>query len=171
MFKRWFLIPAMVVALGITALQIDPLHAQESSGDDAGIRSAQETPSTGKRVIYVQNSEFPPNEVFVSYPPNQKRKTRFWEYLDKELAANNMRLTENMEEADYRVDLKCAGIIQCSRLQVFIESPNRDVLTSFPVEQVRLLYTPPQVPIVARRISEKLEQHLNLLEKGGYGYH
>lgn len=150
--KRW-----MTLSLVLAALLVGSLTSQ-----------AQE----GRKVIYLFNPDFPPAEgVRHPLPPDQE--TRFWQLLDKEMkATSSLALTENVEKADYRVETECAGIFYCTRLNVSIQTPQRDVLGSFVLDKVKPLSPFKKINLddVAHRFVQRLDERMSLLEQGGYGY-
>lgn len=133
---------------------------------------SQETGNnTARKMIYLFSTDFPPNAL-MQYPTPPTRETRFWQLLDKEMAATpDLTLTENPEAADYRVELRCGGVFNCSKLIVDVKDLNRTVLTSFAIKNFAYFYVgAPDLNIVTQRLTSTLEKRLQLLDKGGYGY-
>lgn len=148
-----------------------PAESEPADPGIPGIQSAEDTPTQEKTVLYLYNPEYPPTEA-VQYPPSAERVTRFWQLLDKEFASTDLTLTSNIEEADYRVELKCTGVPYCTRLRVYILTPQRDVLSSYSIGAGRMFLVAgtPMISRVAARLSETLQEHIDLLGKGGFGY-
>lgn len=155
-----------LIGMGLMLGSLTPAHSQDAYPSDAG---ASSTP----KLLYVFSTEFPGNPTS-QYPSPPLQETRFWQLLDREMKLNgNLALTENMEQADYRVDLRCAGIVNCAKLIVDIRSLDRDVLATFPIKNVRPvlgLWGWPNLESVAKKLTVKLDERLRRLEQGGYGY-
>ncbi|HEY9685943.1 MAG TPA: hypothetical protein V6C52_03105 [Coleofasciculaceae cyanobacterium] len=161
--KRWQkILTVAVIALGLTAssLMVQPSHSQEAQDK--------------RTMLYLFSTEFPPNAVIQNpIPPIQE--TRFWQLLDKEMQATNaLALTQNLEEADYRVELRCSGIASCSRLTVDIKNMDRDVLASFTMKDLLplhgLLGGKHRLHEVAHELTTRVDERLKLLQQGGYGH-
>jgi hypothetical protein len=146
-------------------------QAQDTEGDDYST-PAVSTPSTCRKMLHLFSSDFPPNPLG-QYPTPPVQETRFWQLLDKEMAATtDLTLTDNLEDADYRIELRCGGIFHCSKLLVDVKNPDRIVLTSFKLEK----FAPfrglgnPRLEQVARDLSRTLQKRIELLDKGGFGH-
>ena len=140
-----------------------------------GQANAQDTPVETRKVIYLFNQDYPPASI-VQHPTHPVALTKFWQLLDKEMrGTRNLALSESVEDADYRVDIKCAGISQCGKLRVYLQSPQRDVLSSFTLKNVKSsFFSAPSHGVmdsVAKRLAERLQESIDALEEGGYGYH
>jgi len=136
--------------------------------------SAQDTPADVERkVIYLFNQDYPPAGI-VQHPTHPVSLTKFWQVLDKQMReSRSLALSESLEDADYRVEIKCAGITHCSKLRVYIKSPQRDVLSAFTLHKVKAgLFTPSAelMDNVASRLAQRLQESIDALEEGGYGY-
>jgi hypothetical protein len=125
-----------------------------------------------RKMIYMFSAEFPPN-VMAQYPRPPIQETKFWQLLDKEISASSdLAMTETMEDADYQVELRCGGILNCTRLIVDVKDSKRTLLTSFNLSH----FSPygglgkPKLDIVAHQLTQKLDERLNSLQKGGYGF-
>jgi len=159
--KRWQTIfPIALIGLGLAVSALFPqsAHSQEAA--------------SGRKMLYLFSTDFPPNPV-VQYPSPPVSETKFWQLLDKEMfATNDLSLTTNVEEADYRVELRCAGIFNCSKLMVDVKTPQRDVLASFTIKKFApyMGLGAPKLELVAHELTQKLDERLKLLEKGGYGH-
>jgi hypothetical protein len=161
--RRWQNIVLMtLIAMGwaITAWLFHAAYSQDS------------VPAAPRKMIHLFSSDFPPNPV-AQYPSPPMRETQFWQLLDKEMATtSSLTLTENLEDADYRVELRCTGVFNCSRLLVDIKNMDRDVLASFTIKNIAYWHVgPPKLDLVAQRLTKKLDERLQLLDKGGYGFH
>ena len=135
---------------------------------------AQDTPADETRkVIYLFNQDYPPAGI-VQHPTHPVQLTKFWQVLDKQMReTRNLALTESVEDADYRVEIKCAGITHCSKLRVYLQSPQRDVLSAFTLHKVKPLFLSAntvQMEGVAQRLATRLQESIDALEEGGYGY-
>ena len=134
---------------------------------------AQDTPDT-RKVVYLLNPDYPPAGI-VDHPTQPVQITHFWQVLDQEMhATKNLALSESMENADYRVEMKCAGITYCSKLRVYVQSPQRDVLSAFTLNKVKSPFSSvnkAQMSDVAKRLAQRLQTSISQLEEGGYGYH
>lgn len=159
--KRWqTILPVALVGLSLATAALFPAmaHSQEAG--------------SGRKMLYLFSTDFPPNPL-VQYPTPPVSETKFWQLLDKEMGATeDLTLTENLEEADYRVELRCGGIFNCSKLVVDVKSPKRDVLTSFSIKN----FAPhhglgaPKLELVAQQLTQKLDERIKLLDQGGYGH-
>ena len=122
-----------------------------------------------RTVIYLYSHDFPPSPTNAYALP--ALETKFWQLLDKEMQqTDNLVLTQALDEADYRVELRCAGF-QCNKVRVDVKNPNRDVLTSFTVKNQK----PPLIGLTNLELftasfAQKLNERLKLLEQGGYGF-
>lgn len=159
--KRWQqLLPAVLLGCGLLVSSAFPLLAHSQEG------------GSNRKAIYLFSTEFPPS-VFTQYPSPPLQETKFWQQLDKDISATqDLVLTQSLEDADYQVELRCSGVINCTRLIVDIKDSKRSLLTSFNLTK----YTPhfglgrPNLTYVSQKLTQKLDEHLKLLEKGGYGY-
>lgn len=126
----------------------------------------------GKKNIYMLSYEFPPGEESLLETPAAPT-TRFWQLMDKETqTTQDLRLTRNLEEADYRVELRCTGLVHCSKLLVDIKDLDRNVLASFTLKgyKTRGLWGRPNLEKVAHELTRRLDERFDLLGQGGYGH-
>ena len=183
--KRWqTLVPTLLLALLAATVTIGPALSQ-NDGDlppaDPGIQAPASEPvappvdapavAPPRKVVYLYSLDFPP-DIYATNPIPALHETDFWRLMDKEMAQTpDLALTENLEEADYRVELRCSGIISCTHLVVDIKNPQRDVLASFTMKKMRpSLFGKPNLPIVAKNLTAKIDERINAMNKGDYGY-
>ncbi|MDX2085865.1 MAG: hypothetical protein SFZ03_10815 [Candidatus Melainabacteria bacterium] len=143
--------------------------ANELSGhDDGGLRSGSPSHHPPVR-LYVINPDFPPAR-FSDYPLPPVEETRFWQLLDTALdKTQTLTLTENIEQADYRVELLCTGITYCSKLQVNVYSPQRDALASYQLKVRRYPWQSFDLARTASVLGSTLTERVALLQQGGVG--
>lgn len=160
--------------LGITDLRaISPNYddgANSIAQMDSGFQPASTSP--GKKAIYVYNPDYPPVNL-VAHPPKPQQQTNFMKLLDLELQkGQQLSLTENVEEADYRVNIECAGITNCTELRVFVLSPKRDVLTGFSIKNIasRFGFKRRDMGSIVNELSDSLSKRIGQLDQGDYGY-
>lgn len=172
--KNWQkILPITLVGLCLAFSGLMPLAAQ---GQDADEDYDYETPAVTtpvkeRKLLHLFSTDFPPNMVS-QYPTPAVKETRFWQLLDREMAAtSDLSLTENMEYADYRVELRCGGVFNCSKLLVSVKNPERIVLTSFTLKNFAPFWGlgAPRLNQVARDLTQTLDERINLLDQGGYG--
>ncbi len=164
------------LSLLITGMAIQqPARSQDNlPGADAQEGLAPAIAQTPRKVIYLFSTDFPPSAL-AQAPSPPMAETRFWQLMDKEMqATQDLSLTENMEEADYRVELRCAGIAHCAKLVVNVRNMQRDVLTTFVIKDVLpfwgMLNGTPNLELVSHQLTQRLDERLKLLNQGGYGY-
>jgi hypothetical protein len=148
-----------IVGLSILAGGLLPLvaHSQEASG---------------RKMLHLFSLDFPPDPVVMS-PSPALQETRFWQLMDREMqATSDLALTEDIEHADYRVELRCAGLLNCSQLAVDIKDPNRNLLASFSLKNIAHYWGlgKPDLDKVSRQLTIRLDEQIQLLNQGGYGY-
>lgn len=134
--------------------------------------TAHSQDANGRKMLYLFSFDFP-QDVLVQYPSPPVQETRFWQLLDHEMQATpDLTLTENMEKADYRVEIRCGGALNCSHLDVNVKDSKRNFLTSFEIKRIDLAFGlwKPNLAKVARELTIRLDEHLRLLDQGGYGY-
>lgn len=151
------LIPLVLTALTV-ALIAPALTAEAQEG--------------GRKVLYLFSADFPPNAA-TQYPTPPVQETKFWQLLDREMkATDSLVLTENLENADYRVELRCAGVLKCSKLAVDIKDVERNLLGSFYLKNYSPLWgiAAPNLEKVARDLTWRLDERFKQLEQGGYGH-
>ena len=165
--KDWKAISAVVVCmLGLLGSNLLPAVAQET------MDAVEHGDMGARKMIHLFSADFPPNPL-AKYPAPPVKETRIWQLLDREMATtDNLILTENLEDADYRVELRCGGVFSCSKLLVDVKSPDRVLLTSFSIKHIAPFFGlgAPKLPFVAQQLSVKLDEHLKLLDQGGYGH-
>lgn len=159
---RWNqLIPTALVGGLLLGAIVPALQAQ-----------AQDAPQSppARKILFLSSLDFPP-DAFVQNPTPALSETRFWRLMEAEVnKTGDLALTQNLEEADYRVELRCAGVRNCSKLVVDIKNPQRDVLASFSLKGIRPLLTPPNLALVAKNLTERIDEKLYQMEQGQYGY-
>lgn len=146
--------------------------AQAQDADDPYSQPAVTSTPAGRKMLYLFSTDFPPNRV-AQYPTPPAKETRFWQLLDREMGrTSDLSLTENALEADYRVELRCGGVFNCSKLLVDVKSQDRIVLTSFKLKHFSTFrgLGVPRLEQVAHELSQTLDQRIKLLEQGGYGH-
>ncbi len=146
---------------------------QIADGDEATPAPAayQSDSNPNTKRIYLFTTDFPPAS-FGQYPSPPIKETRFWQDVDKEMTAGQrLSLTDDPTQADYRVELRCSGILNCSKLVVDLKSPKRDVLATFPIIHINSYggFGSPNLEKVAKVLNEELIHHIDLLGQGGYG--
>lgn len=149
----------------------DAPEAMDPAAASAGYQASEGFDE--KTVIYLQNNDYPPSTM-ISYPSHPVRETRFWQELDRSMRnTGKLMLSESVEDADYRVSLECAGIFKCTKLKVYIKTLERDILSSYTIHGIRgpLGLWNQSTAKVADRLSESLAEKMDLLSRGGYGYH
>jgi hypothetical protein len=126
----------------------------------------------GRKMLHLFSLDFP-SDLIVHYPSPAIQETRFWQLMDREMqATDDLTLTENVEKADYRVELRCAGVFSCSALAVDIKDPNRNVLSSFTLKHIAPYWGLGKADLdkVSRQLTIRLDEQIRLLDQGGYGY-
>lgn len=126
----------------------------------------------GRKQLYLFSLDFP-SDPLVQYPSPPVKETKFWQLLDREIqATNDLALTENMEHADYRVELRCSGIFNCSKLTVDVKDAERNVLASFPLKNFAPFWGlgAPNLHKVSQELALRLDERIRALPQGGYGY-
>lgn len=171
--KNWQkTLPITLVGLCLVAGGLLPLSAQGQDAEVEDYSTPAVTTHAGRKMLHLFSTDFPPN-VVAQYPTPPVKETRFWQLLDKEMAATpDLTLTDNLEDADYRIELRCGGVFNCSKLLVDVKNPDRIVLTSFKLEKFSPLFGlgAPRLDQVARDLTRTLHERINLLDEGGYGH-
>jgi len=149
----------IVMGLSVLAGGMLPLaaHSQEAGG---------------RKMLHLFSLDFPPDPIVVS-PTPALQETRFWQLMDREMqATSDLALTEDVEHADYRVEIRCSGLLNCSQLAVDIKDPNRNLLASFSLKNIAPYWGlgKPNLDKVSRQLTIRLDEQLQLLNQGGYGY-
>ncbi|MBX2860589.1 MAG: hypothetical protein KTR14_05105 [Vampirovibrio sp.] len=134
----------------------------------AGIFFTKEIASAnapGHLKIFLYNQDYPTNDALMRFPRPADENTKFLGYLGHEFQTTNwLSLTETTEEADYRVDIKCAGIIYCTKLRVYVKSPDRAILSSYTLDIKKK-----PVEIVASDLANTLASRISKVEQGYTG--
>jgi hypothetical protein len=151
--KRWIALISLMVGIGTFSAALAPVaHA------DGEARSK----------IYIFTQDFPP-DIFFQHPQPPVSTTKFWKLLNHEIQERtNLELTPNLEEANYRVDLRCGGVVHCNRVRVDVMTPYRDVLTSYDLPG-KILGFWPNVSLMSQRLATTLDIKIAALEDGGFG--
>jgi hypothetical protein len=172
---------SLTISLGISSRS---LRAEEPSqpvvttttpvGDGDSYHDAAWSPSTetARKHIYLFTADFPQNALS-QYPSPPLEETSFWKLLDKEMnATSDLALTSDPTKADYRVEVRCSGVFNCSRLVVDVKSPQRNPLTSFSLTHINRFegLGSPKLDLVSRELTQRLDERIRLLPQGGYGY-
>lgn len=159
--KRWqHLLPAILLGFGLLMNSLFPLLAHSQAGD------------ANRKQIYIFSAEFPPNTL-AQYPAPPIQETQFWQLLDKEFSTTrDLALTENLEYADYQVELRCGGVINCTKLIVDVKDSKRTLLTTFTMSNFSLYFNlgRPNLSYVAQKLTQKLDDRIQKFSQGGYGY-
>lgn len=179
MSSRWPLVfPVVLAAFSLVSLAGLPGLAW---GEDANVPQLRpegnpavlhDSGTMARKRLYFFSTDFPPSLVG-QYPSPPTEETRFWQLLDKEMATtDDLRLTADPAEADYRIELRCTGVLNCSRLLVDIKSPTRDVLASFSLRKINRFgaFGAPNLDLVSKELTTRLDERLKLLPQGGYGH-
>jgi hypothetical protein len=158
--RSWKRLLLVMVGLSVITGCLSPLTAQ--SQEFTG----------GRKMLYLFSLDFPP-DIPAQYPIPPIQETRFWRLLDREIqATDSLALTENMEMADYRVELRCSGVLNCSELAVDVKDAQRNVLTSFVIKHIAPFFGlgRPDLDKVSRRLAIQLDERIKRLDQGGYGF-
>lgn len=166
-----FMLMGLLSLLGSTILFSSGAQAQDDL-DDGYSQPAVVSAPAGRKMLHLFSTDFPPNGM-AQYPSPPAKETRFWQLLDREMARTaDLTLTDNVEQADYRIELRCGGVLNCSKLLVDVKTPDRIVLTSFKLKNYSSFWGlgAPRLEQVAHDLSQTLEQRIKLLDQGGYGH-
>ncbi len=143
---------ALLMLLSWTTLNTQQAHSQGAA----------------KTKVFVSTVDFPP-DIFFEHPIPPAKETRFWQLLDKNFRErSNMELTENLEEANYRVNLECSGIVWCTNVKVYLMSPHRDMLATYSLTGRPMMF-PPNLSLFTKRLTETLNYRIDSLDQGGMG--
>ena len=160
--KRWQkLLPAVLLGCSLLVSSAFPplAHSQESASN--------------RKVIYMFSSEFPPNTM-TQYPTPPLQETQFWKLLDRDFSATqDLALTDTLEDADYQIELRCGGIMNCAKVVVDVKDSKRTLLTTFSLDNYSVFWWgigQPKLPLVSQMLTQKLDERLKQLAQGGYGY-
>jgi hypothetical protein len=119
--------------------------------------------------LYIINIDFPPDPL-VSHPTPSAMETRFWQELNQAMEAQSgYHLTESLERADYRVKIACTGVLNCSRLQVAIQKPNRDTLVTYQLPIRKYPWEKINLSQVSQHLASTLKERIEGLQSGGTG--
>ncbi|MEM0952060.1 MAG: hypothetical protein AAGI66_07970 [Cyanobacteria bacterium P01_H01_bin.74] len=120
------------------------------------------------RKVYVFSSDFPPGGL-INYPASSQKQSAFWGDLNQAfLNTPRLMLTNAVEDADYRVELRCSGIVNCKHLTVDLKSAKRVALTAFRLKDIRNWFGDPDYSLVSTRLVEVLNQKIAQVERGGF---
>lgn len=125
-----------------------------------------------RKKLYLFTTDFPADPL-LQYSVPALQETRFWRLLDRDMmATESLSLTADPSKADYRVELQCSGVFNCSRLLVNVKTPDRRLLTSFSLEKINSHggLGAPHLEKVSRELTQHLDERIRLLPQGGYGY-
>lgn len=151
--KRWLFALSALAVLG-SSIALEPLQA-----------FSQEQP---RNKIFLFSDDYP-SDILFEHPQPPVKETRFWQYLDRAMRErSSMALTENLEEANYRVELRCSGITWCGKVKVYLMSPHRDVLASYSLPG-KAMFFPSNLKLMAKRLTETLDYRISAIEEGGVG--
>jgi len=135
------------------------------SGDETsfGPGTYHSQDSADRTSVYIYSADYPPHEI-AQHPLPPVKESAFFRELDREFQmASKLSLTPNVEEARYRVNLVCSGVLHCAKLQVIIMTPKRDVLSSYRLNGVRRgpfgLFMAP-MPEVVKRLTQTLDEKI-----------
>lgn len=158
--KRWFkVLPAVLLGCGLLVNTCFPQLAHSQEG------------ATNRKMIYLFSADFPQNTL-AQYPTPPIQETKFWQLLDHDMSGTqDLTLTENLEDADYQIELRCGGVINCSKLVVDIKDSKRTLLNTFTLSTYSFFgLTRPNLVSVSQDLTQKLDEHLKQLAQGGYGF-
>lgn len=171
--KNWQkILPITLVGLCLAFSGLTPLASHAQDADEDYETPAVTAPVKERKLLHLFSTDFPPN-LASQYPTPAAKETLFWQLLDREMAAtSDLSLTDNLEDADYRIELRCGGVLNCSKLLVSVKSPDRIVLTSFTLKKFAPLWGlgAPRLNQVAHELTQTLHERINLLDQGGYGH-
>jgi hypothetical protein len=119
--------------------------------------------------IHFSNYEFP--TVFLGGAPRDGvRLTQFQKNLYTAVNSyDGVQMTNHLEEADYRVEIECAGVLLCSRLQLNIFDMHRNFLASLQLPRRHLVVTDTNLQDEAQSIASAVHKRLMAFPQGGYG--
>jgi len=160
--KRWQkLIPAVLLGCGLLfgSAMIPAAHSQEDGGN--------------RKMIYMFSADFPPNTM-AQYPSPPIQETKFWQMLDRSMSATpDLALTQSIEDADYQIELRCGGVMNCTKLIVDVKDSKRTLLTTFVLRNYNTfigLFGRPRLEAVSDEIAQRLDEHIKHFSQGGYGF-
>lgn len=119
--------------------------------------------------IHFSNYEFP-TRWFAGNPSDPVKLTAFEAYLHE--AVNHfdaMKMTPHVEEADYRVEIECAGVLLCSRIQLNVYDMHRNFLASMQMPRLHLINSDANLKAEAEHIAETVNKRVLAFPEGGYG--
>ena len=171
---------AMSLFIGSPALTsfAQTTDSSESTGSptpDSSYHDASWSPAgaqADRKKVYLFTADFPQN-VFTQFPSPPLEETTFWKLLNKEMASTSgLTLIADPEKADYRVEMRCSGVFNCSRLIVDVKSPERNPLTSFSLTHINRFegLGSPMLDKVSHELAQRLDERIRLIPRGGYGY-
>ncbi len=119
--------------------------------------------------VHFSNYEFPTRFLGGS-PSDPVKLTAFQAYLSTAVNSyDTMAFTPHLEEADFRVEIECTGLLLCSRLQLNVYDLHRNFLASLQLPRKRLINSDANLKGEAHHIAESLNKRLQAFPQGGYG--
>jgi len=119
--------------------------------------------------VHFSNYEYP-TQFFGGSPSDPVKLTAFQKYLSTAVNSyDTMAFTNHLEEADYRVEIECAGILLCSRLQLNVYDVHRNFLASLQLPRKGLINSDENLKAEAQYIAESVNKRLQAFPQGGYG--
>jgi hypothetical protein len=120
--------------------------------------------------VHITNTEYPPRK-FAQYPPDPVEYTHFTAFLNDALSRNGgIKMVENIESADYRVEIRCSGLVHCGDLQLNLYDAKRGFVNSVMlpanrkgVQKAERLYS------IADTIAKSIHKQIASVPMGGYG--
>ncbi|MFM7389348.1 MAG: hypothetical protein ACKO34_01840 [Vampirovibrionales bacterium] len=175
-FKRSLVQPAQRTAKSADSPQADSLTpavekiAPTTTNEPLGYSlpiTQEQIPYTK---VHITNPEYPPRR-FAQYPPNPVEYTHFTAFLNEALSRNGgLKMVDNIETADYRVEIRCSGLVHCGDLQLNLYDAKRTFLNSVMlpanrkgVEKSERLYS------IANSIAKSVHKQIASIPMGGYG--
>lgn len=119
--------------------------------------------------VHFSNYEYP-TQFFGGSPSDPVKLTAFQKYLSTAVNSyETMAFTNHLEEADYRVEIECTGLLLCSRLQLNVYDVHRNFLASLQLPRKRLINSDENLKAEAQYIAESVNKRLQAFPQGGYG--
>jgi ferredoxin len=182
--QRYWLLQLMIVpiiALLGAFWVMDGVHANEFSSsypnsDYVGTSGVAKHSPVGMAAvaapayqIHFSNYEFP-TRLFGGAPRDQAMLTQFRKDLYEAVNGfEGLRMTNHLEDADYRVEIECTGVLLCSRLQLNVFDMHRNYLASLQMPRAHLLVSEANLHDEARMIAAAVHKRLMAFPHGGYG--
>jgi ferredoxin len=119
--------------------------------------------------VHFSNYEFP-TRLFGGAPRDQAMFTQFQKDLYSAVNSfDGIEMTNHLEDADYRVEIECAGVLLCSRLQLNVFDMHRNYLASLQMPRAHVLVSEANLQDEARMIAGAVHKRLMAFPQGGYG--